>query len=294
MSMCANFGGGPTFTTPTPPHFTYSEWLQGGVNGSVNIVNATSTATSVGLVGGGLDANGVVTGIGGSSGGGGGGGIGNGIGGGGGGGHSVIPDGTTLHSLQFPSSGTIDQYQSYQSALLSTNYQSAIGRRASCESEFFSSAEGRECVNCGAISTPLWRRDGTGHYLCNACGLFHKMNGYNRPLVKNQRRLTPSSRRTGRKCSNCDTSVTSLWRCNNKGESVCNACGLYYKLHGVPRPLTMKKDSIQTRKRKPKSNQHSGSNSATNNGNIINNITTSNGMIPSVISNVSSMIKSNF
>lgn len=41
--------------------------------------------------------------------------------------------------------------------------------------------------------------------------------------------------RSGNQCANCCTTDTTLWRRNASGESVCNACGLYYKLHGVIR-----------------------------------------------------------
>lgn len=42
-----------------------------------------------------------------------------------------------------------------------------------------------------------------------------------------------TSRRAGLCCTNCHTSTTTLWRRNAEGEPVCNACGLYMKLHGV-------------------------------------------------------------
>uniref|UniRef100_A0A7E4VZT3 GATA-type domain-containing protein n=2 Tax=Panagrellus redivivus TaxID=6233 RepID=A0A7E4VZT3_PANRE len=63
----------------------------------------------------------------------------------------------------------------------------------------------------------------------------------------------PPQRRQNLECSNCKGNQTTLWRRNNQGDPVCNACGLYFKLHHVNRPVTMKKEGIQTRKRKPRS-----------------------------------------
>lgn len=50
-------------------------------------------------------------------------------------------------------------------------------------------------------------------------------------------------------CANCQTTTTPLWRRDAAGKTICNACGLYYKLHHVHRPATMMRTVIKRRKR---------------------------------------------
>ncbi|KAF9452366.1 hypothetical protein P691DRAFT_235407 [Macrolepiota fuliginosa MF-IS2] len=63
-------------------------------------------------------------------------------------------------------------------------------------------------------------------------------------------------------CTNCQTTNTPLWRRDPEGQPLCNACGLFYKLHGVVRPLSLKTDVIKKRNR-ASGNPNSGSRKST-------------------------------
>ncbi|KAL3955042.1 hypothetical protein ACCO45_010605 [Purpureocillium lilacinum] len=62
-------------------------------------------------------------------------------------------------------------------------------------------------------------------------------------------------------CTNCFTQTTPLWRRNPEGQPLCNACGLFLKLHGVVRPLSLKTDVIKKRNRGSGGNSSIGSGS---------------------------------
>uniref|UniRef100_A0A183C6Q6 GATA-type domain-containing protein n=1 Tax=Globodera pallida TaxID=36090 RepID=A0A183C6Q6_GLOPA len=63
--------------------------------------------------------------------------------------------------------------------------------------------------------------------------------------------LSPSVSR----CNNCSTTKTTAWRRDATGKLVCNACGLYYRLHRTNRPVHMRKDFIQQRFRRKQHQQ---------------------------------------
>ncbi|KAL3231427.1 Nitrogen regulatory protein GLN3 [Nakaseomyces bracarensis] len=55
-------------------------------------------------------------------------------------------------------------------------------------------------------------------------------------------------------CFNCKTYKTPLWRRSPEGKVLCNACGLFQKLHGTMRPLSLKTDVIRKRNSKKRKN----------------------------------------
>ncbi|KAG9285259.1 hypothetical protein G9A89_002512 [Geosiphon pyriformis] len=91
------------------------------------------------------------------------------------------------------------------------------------------------CSNCGTRNTPAWRRDMQGiALLCNACGIYLKLNGRHRPvnigpdgeihLCKDQRKYKPS-----RTCANCKV-AGSIFLSDSNGQEKCNRCGVVENL----------------------------------------------------------------
>ncbi len=119
----------------------------------------------------------------------------------------------------------------------------------------------RQCANCATTSTPLWRKYGSCHFLCNyilislsivhlcysnfeekklvlilgnACGLYYRVNGDHRPHVSKISRVS-TLRKSFLHCANCGTNKTTMWRRDAGGVHVCNACGLFFRINGFNR-----------------------------------------------------------
>nr|AHA51251.1 GATA domain-containing protein [Bathyctena chuni] len=116
-------------------------------------------------------------------------------------------------------------------------------------SKNFYQEKAKECYQCSIFTTNICRAN--GRILCENCSRYATQLPSTPRNQKNPKRRLSGNKRQGTTCSNCNTQKTTLWRRDAAGQPVCNACGLYFKLHQQNRPPNMKKDTIQSRNRKP-------------------------------------------
>ncbi|KAI8360715.1 hypothetical protein EDC96DRAFT_445276 [Choanephora cucurbitarum] len=95
------------------------------------------------------------------------------------------------------------------------------------------------CVECQLSFRPhVWGRESGKGPVCDQCS-----NKTFRFIEENNKETENVI------CANCQATTTPLWRRDAKGNTICNACGLYYKLHHVHRPATMMRTEIKRRRR---------------------------------------------
>ncbi|KAG2190255.1 hypothetical protein INT46_005255 [Mucor plumbeus] len=118
------------------------------------------------------------------------------------------------------------------------------------------------CVECQSSFRPhLWGRESGKGPVCDHCSNGGK--DYNQqedlmPCVEKEMLMDLANNNKNDEniiCANCQATTTPLWRRDATGKTICNACGLYYKLHHVHRPATMMRTVIKRRKRCPSSDK---------------------------------------
>ncbi|KAJ6459122.1 hypothetical protein C8R47DRAFT_1162404 [Mycena vitilis] len=149
-----------------------------------------------------------------------------------------------------PSASSLDSHSS-----TSTSSSPVISKRT------LASASGKTCSHCAATSTPLWRRDPATHLpLCNACGLYLQQRNKMRPAALIAADAQSDEEPEGGEgdvaagapeCTHCHTHRTSVWRRSKSGARLCNACGVYARLRGRDRPLSLRKNKIRPRCKHP-------------------------------------------
>lgn len=125
------------------------------------------------------------------------------------------------------------------------------------QSESKSEERALKCTKCGLYNIQLQRSDITKGSVCLQCSKgsekkakpaasLSKETGRGRSIspVTSTRPPKPQSQKV---CFNCATNATPIWRRDGEGNQVCNACGLFWKIHQASKPLVLADGRAQGR-----------------------------------------------